>query len=340
MLKTKILEAWAILRILTFKRIVNALKTLYIYVYGLLSKKVIIHHQPMALSIEPTSICNLKCPECPTGTNNLKRPRGKMPLEKFKQIIDQLPEELMYLNLYVQGEPTMHPNFSEMVSLANQQKLYTSTSTNGHFITPQLAYKLVEAGLTRMIFSVDGTTQSTYEKYRNRGSLSKVKDGIKNLAEAKKKLKKNYPLIVVQFLVFEHNQHQIKDIKKLSKELFADKLELKTAQFNNYDNTPVKPPTLVKFSRYEDTHQLKLKGKLYNKCWRQWHSSVITWDGKMSPCCFDKDATHQFGNISTSNFSEIWKSNNSFKFKYEIFINKKSLEICKNCPESRKLLSL
>ncbi|MCU4163920.1 radical SAM/SPASM domain-containing protein [Carboxylicivirga caseinilyticus] len=339
MVRIKILEAWAILRVLNFKRIANAFKTILNYYLTQITKYAIIKHQPLALSIEPTSICNLKCPECPTGTNTLLRPRGKISLVEYKKIIDQLPKELIYLNLYIQGEPTMHPDFPELIQLANNKNLYTSTSTNGHFITPALGKKIVESGLTRIIFSVDGTTQESYEKYRIGGSLHKVIEGIKNITSAKKKLKKRYPLVIIQFLVFKHNQHQLEEIKKIAKDLSVDKLEFKTAQFNNYSDSPVEPPTIERFRRYENTHRLRIKGKMLNKCWRQWHSAVITWNGKVAPCCYDKDAIYLLGDITTNNFSEIWKSKESQLFKTNILQNKKNISMCHNCPEGRSFWS-
>jgi len=337
MFQTKILEVWAIIRILNWKRVANAFKAILFYNWGLFSKKAIIKHQPLALSIEPTSICNLKCPECPTGMNLLSRPRGTIALEEYQRIIRQLPPELMYLNLYIQGEPTMHPNFPDLVKLAHQKNLYTSTSTNGHFITPSMALKIVEAGMTRMIFSIDGTTQKTYAQYRKGGQLSKALDGIKLMIEARKLSGKRYPLIVMQFLVFKHNEHELEDINLLARKLRVDKLEIKTAQFNHYDTTSVAPPKINKFNRYEKNHQLKLKGKILNKCWRQWHSAVITWDGKVSQCCYDKDARHLLGNLNNTDFKNTWLSTDNMHFKKTIFSNKDRINICHNCPEGRSI---
>ena len=317
----------------------NALKAMLFYTLSRVLKKAIIKHQPFAISIEPTSICNLKCPECPTGTNTLKRPRGKISLTEYQNILNQLPKELTYLNLYIQGEPTMHPDFPEMIKLAKQKKLYTSTSTNGHFITPNLAHKIVQAGLTRIIFSIDGTTQDSYDKYRTGGQLSKAINGFINIAEAKVNLQKHYPIVIFQFLVFEHNEHQLKAAKKMASELSANKIEFKTSQFNNYKHTNVAPPTLNKFRRYEDSYQLKLKGKLHNACWRQWHSTVITWDGKVAPCCYDKDADYELGNIQSNTFPKIWKSDNNQRFKSVILSHKNSISICQNCPEGRRFWS-
>ena len=46
---------------------------------------------------------------------------------------------------------------------------------------------------------------------------------------------------------------------------------------------------------------------MQNHCWRLWHSPVITWDGLVVPCCFDKDAKHRMGDLKNKSFKEIWK---------------------------------
>ncbi|WP_430823454.1 radical SAM/SPASM domain-containing protein [Carboxylicivirga sp. N1Y90] len=292
----------------------------------------------MAVSIEPTSICNLKCPECPTGAGVLNRPRGQMELKQYEVLLGQLGPQLMYLNLYVQGEPMMHPQFAEMVLLARKQGYYTSCSTNGHFLSSGVAEKLVEADMTRLIFSVDGLTQDSYQKYRVGGDLSKVIDSIKNVVEAKRRKKRRFPIVVMQFLVFEHNEHELDGIRQLAKSLDVDKLELKSAQFNSFAQGGVKPPVNNSLNRYVEGQSKVVKGSLRNHCWRQWHSAVITWNGALSPCCFDKDATHAFGNVFDTDFQTLNKSEISFDFKDLIINDKKAIAMCLNCTEGRSFL--
>ncbi len=334
-LRTRTLEISAILRILNRRRVANLFTTILYYYIGRIKGKANFNHQPFAISIEPTSICNLKCSECPTGINDLKRARGNITLAEFKRVISMLPKELMYLNLYIQGEPTMHPQFAEMVECASQKKLYTSTSTNGHFITPGIASNIVKAGLTRIIFSIDGVTQKSYEQYRRGGKLDKAIEGLSNIVNAKKEQNTDFPIVIMQFLVFQHNENEIYEAKSLAKQLGVDKLEIKTAQFNNYKNTTVNPPLNNKYSRYEQKHQNKLKGKMLNTCWRQWHSAVITWDGQITQCCYDKDAEYAYANLRNISFNEAWNNKQNRNFKQAILSDKASFKMCHNCPEGR-----
>jgi radical SAM protein with 4Fe4S-binding SPASM domain len=88
------------------------------------------------------------------------------------------------------------------------------------------------------------------------------------------------------------------------------------------------------YSRYKkDEDNYQFKNKLLNHCWRLWHSCVITWDGKVVPCCFDKDGTYQLGNLGEKSFNDIWQSDNYKQFRAQILKGRQYIEICKNCSE-------
>jgi MoaA/NifB/PqqE/SkfB family radical SAM enzyme len=171
---------------------------------------------PMTVSIEPTTACNLRCPECPSGLRAFTRPTGNLKEDFFRKTIDELHKDLTYLIFYFQGEPYINPNFLDMVKYARDKGIYTITSTNGHFLNKKNAAKTIEAGLDRLIISVDGTTQETYESYRKAGKLEAVLQGAKNVVEAKKAAGSKTPHIIFQFLVVRHKEHQIQEIVRFA----------------------------------------------------------------------------------------------------------------------------
>ncbi|MEN8226312.1 MAG: radical SAM protein, partial [Bacteroidota bacterium] len=197
---------------------------------------------PASLSTEPTTSCNLRCPECPSGLRQFTRPAGQMPEEDFKNIIDQLKDRLAYLLLYFQGEPFLNPDIFKMIRYASKNRIYTTSSTNGHYLEDDNARNIVASGLDRLIISMDGTDQYTYERYRRGGELDRVTDGIQSLVRWKKQLRSSRPYIILQFLVLKTNEHQIPAMKKLAKELQVDRLEFKSAQIydleQNHDLIP------------------------------------------------------------------------------------------------------
>lgn len=262
-----------------------------------------------------------------------------MPL--FENILNQVHKKAFYLNLYFQGEPYLHPGFFEMVAMAKTQNLYTSTSTNAHYLNEENAKRTVSSGLDRLIISIDGTEQATYEQYRVGGQLDKVMEGARNLVKARKELKSNAPAIYFQFLVVRPNEHQVNDIKTLANDMGLDGVIIKTAQLSDYENGhPLMPENQI-YSRYRRTPdgKYKLKNKLKNHCWRIWHSSVITWDGQVVPCCFDKDAGHSMGNMADMDLKTIWKNAAYQSFREAVLTARSSIDICINCTEGTKVFA-
>lgn len=260
---------------------------------------------------------------------------GMMTMELYQRVVDELGPGLFYLILYFQGEPFLNPLFFDMVEYAKRKRIYTATSTNAHFLNDKLAEKTVRSGLDRIIISLDGTDQETYEKYRVGGKLDTVIEGIRTLVKWKKKLRSPTPYIVLQFIVFKTNEHQAGDVKKLAKDTGVDKLELKTAQVYDYEEGNELIPENEKYSRYRKTETGKyiIDNSLMNHCFRMWRGSVITWDGLVVPCCFDKDATHRLGDLKKESFREIWNSKTYLDFRKQVFSNRAEIDICRNCTE-------
>lgn len=317
----------------------NAFKVWISYHISKSQKKSISWGFPISMSIEPTTSCNLRCPECPSGLREFTRPIGMLEPAFFKKTIDEVYKELIYLTFYFQGEPYLNPNFLEMVKYASDKGIYTSTSTNAHYLSKEQAKKTVESKLERLIISIDGTTQETYEQYRIGGILSKVIEGTKNIIEAKQKLKSSTPHIVFQFLVVKPNEHQLNDVKQLAKELGVDEVVFKTAQVYDFENGNPLIPENIKYSRYKKNADgtYSIKNKLLNQCWRMWSGCVVTWDGVVVPCCFDKDAKHPLGDLKKQSFKELWKSLKYQGFRQSILKSREEIDICKNCSEGTKV---
>lgn len=290
---------------------------------------------PFSLSFEPTTACNLRCPECPSGLRSFTRPTGNLKQDLFRRVIDELSLDLWALTFYFQGEPYINPGFLEMAAYASEKGLYTSTSTNAHFLDDAKAEATVRSGLSRLIISIDGTTQETYSAYRREGSLEKVIEGVRRIVEWKRKLKSATPHVVFQFLVVKPNEHQIPEVRALARIVGADELWLKTAQiYDPKDDHPLIPQQ-QKYSRYRRNTDgsWSVKNSMQDNCWKMWHSCVITWDGRVVPCCFDKDAHHVLGDLKQKSFGEIWNSDAYNAFRSTLFKSRNAIEMCRNCSE-------
>ena len=298
---------------------------------------------PFSISFEPTTACNLRCPECPSGLRSFTRPTGNLKTDLFQRVMDELAPDLWALTFYFQGEPYINPGFLDMVRIASDKGLYTNTSTNAHFLTEEKAEATVRSGLSRLIISLDGTDQETYSAYRREGELAKVIEGAERIVKWKKKLKSLTPHVVFQFLVVKPNEHQIPEARALAKKIGVDDLWLKTAQiYEPKDDHPL-IPTQDKYARYRrnasgvwEVKRLRpgsAGNKLEDNCWKMWHSCVITWDGRVVPCCFDKDAHHVLGDLRTHSFRELWNSDAYNDFRRTLLKSRSSIEMCRNCSE-------
>ena len=321
------------------RRLWNAVKVYLSFHLTRRLKKPIQWGLPFSVAIEPTTACNLRCPECPSGLRSFSRPTGNLKQDFFKKMIDELHKEVFYLTFYFQGEPYINPDFLEMVKYAHKKRIYTATSTNGHFLNEENAKLTVESGLDRLIISIDGSTQETYESYRKAGKLANVIQGAKNIVKWKKELKSKTPHIIFQFLVVKPNEHQIPEVYELAKEIGVDEVKLKTAQIYDFEQGNPLIPTIDKYSRYakkaDGTYQIK--NELLNHCWKLWHSCVITWDGTVVPCCFDKDAKYQLGDLKELSFRQVWQGQAYKNFRAELLKGRDQIDICTNCTEGCKV---
>ena len=116
-------------------------------------------------------------------------------------------------------------------------------------------------------------------------------------------------------------------------------------QISSVENAKKYLPKNEKYSRYKflestpsgDDQKIKIKNKLKDHCFALWRTSVITWDGRVVPCCFDKDANYEFGKLNGRSFKEIWLSENYQRFRTSILSNRKEIDICRNCTEGLKV---
>lgn len=322
-------------KLLTLKKIWNLLKVETSMILTSLFKKPVVCGIPYTISIEPTWLCNLRCPECPTGSGMIKRENENMDLRLYRKFIDEIKTTTLHLFLYFQGEPFMSRDIFGMIKYASDRKIFTIISTNGQFLDNEMNQKIIQSGLNRLIISVDGADQETYEKYRAGGDLNRILEGTKNLTELKKAGKKRTPEIIFQFLVFRNNETQISSIKKLGRISGANRIWIKSAQIIHPDKIKETIPINPEYSRYffDEEGKIKIKSRLKNKCRRLWRTCVITTDGHVLPCCFDKEGKYIMGKLQDTKLSEIWHGQKYFKFRTEILNNRREIDICRNCTE-------
>lgn len=328
-------DCFNFLKKLTFRKIVNYLILRTSCYLSFLLRRPVVFGYPAVATVEPTNRCNLKCVECPAGIGSMKRSRGNLDFSLFRNLIDELSPCLSYLMLYFQGEPFLHPQLEELIGYAASKKIYTSVSTNGHFLSNRNAKKLIGSGLDRIIISLDGTDQESYSIYRKGGDFNEVMHGIVNLVRIKKEMHSRLPMIILQFLVMRHNEHQVEEVKKFGKRLGVDRTVIKSLQIYDFINNLDLLPSVSRYSRYtvHKNGEVIIKNRLRNRCRRLWHTMVILHDGSIVPCCFDKDAQFILGKYPERSLHDIWNGKEAVQFRQKILNARKNIKMCCNCTE-------
>ena len=315
------------------KPIVNYLKILLAFYVSRFTGKIITGPYPFAYSAEVSSRCNLNCPECIIGMGKIKRKKDYLDSTVFEKLLNETSGQGFYVNLYFQGEPFLNQNIFEYILKAKAKKFYTVISTNAHFLNEENNKKIIDSKLDRLLVSVDGITRETYTCYRKNGQFNKVISGIKNLAQQKNIKKASHPLIVLQFLVHRKNEHELRDLKSFAKNLGVDMVQIKTMQFNSYESIEKFLPLNEKYRRYKkgDDGVWRVKVITRGACFRIWSQVVVTSDGNIVPCCYDKIPEHVLGNINEQTLTEIWKSEKFDLVRKSLLSNKNTPKICRNC---------
>jgi radical SAM protein with 4Fe4S-binding SPASM domain len=317
----------------SYLKYINGLSAAYFFLQSTVTKRAVVSGMPPALSIELTNYCNLRCPECNSGSGAMTRSRGYMDYGLFKKILSELKPWLLYLNLYFQGESMMHPDFFKM--LRKCEGINSTLSTNGHYINESDAEQIVRSGLSRLIICIDGLDNETYNIYRKNGNLTRVMEAISHISRARQK-KGSSMVLELQFLVNRFNEHQIPGMQQLAARMDA-KLRLKSMQVISSGSHSNWMPGNRKYRRYEPgLKDYEIKNSFPDRCARLWFNPVITWDGRVVPCCFDKDAEHVMGNMNEESFADIWNGPKFRIFRRLILTDRSTVDICRNCTAGMK----
>ncbi|MBR9973941.1 MAG: SPASM domain-containing protein [Bacteroidetes bacterium] len=327
-----------LVRCVTPRRIGNLLAVMLSYRLSLLLRRSVVWGRPYTLTIEPTNRCNLKCPECPSGNGDMVRPLGLLDFDRFRAIVDEVHGEVFYLQLFFQGEPFINNRLVDMIAYARAKRMYVSISTNAHFLRREVVDALLDAGLDRLIVSLDGLTQEVYEEYRVGGSLAKVHEALALLDETRRRFgRRARTEVTLQFLVTRQNESQIPELRGLAQKHNAG-VALKTMQVYSLESAERFLPRDERYSRYHVVDgELRPKSALRDRCVRLWERSVITWEGVVVPCCFDKNAEYPLGRLDGRDFADVWQSEEYHAFRLRVLQGRRDIPMCRNCTEGLKI---
>lgn len=296
--------------------------------------------KPYWLVVDPSSACDLRCPFCPTGKGKGTRPAAMMSFEHFKAVVDELGPTALQVEFMNWGEPTLNKELPRMVAYAKSFGLGTRLSSHMNRMTPEMASALVDSGLDVVIVSVDGASPETYAKYRVGGDYDAVLRNIKGLVAARAARGSSTPRIDWQFLVFRHNEHEIKIAEAVARFVGADRFGASPAAIPDPDWMPVgegrslypapKPDGTNDLLRPEDLERTRAAGTPL--CVWPWLGTVVNANGSVSPCCAIEDEAQDYGDVAGGH-AAVWNGPDMVAARSFLTGGRPSREnACVKCP--------
>ena len=317
--------------VLTRSRVSNAFRCYFNYALSRLGL-VRNSHLPLFVSVEPAAVCQLRCPECPVGRESKvesRKSKAIMPLEVWHRVLAEIRDTALIVQFYFQGEPLLNKDLPQMIKEAHEAGLYTIVSTNAQAMTEYIAEQLVTAGLDRIIVSMDGLSDESYNAYRVGGNLIQCIHALSFLRKAKEE-HGGRTTIELQVLRLKTNEHEWNAFRSAYKRLGADRLVFKTAQLYDYTHGHPLMPSDKRYSRYVlGKDGIYHRRPLSKGCLRVWTGAVVTTTGEVIPCCYDKAHAHAYGNIMVSSLKDLFGNEKATAFR-KAALNEQP-QICQEC---------
>jgi hypothetical protein len=186
---------------------------------------------PGRMFIECTAACNISCTEaCCAPETGITRTRqaGMLDFELFRRVIDETGPSLGRIDFFNYGEAFLHKRAIEMCEYIKSRHphIYLYTSTNGLAFSEAQARRLVHSGIDEVTFSIDGATQPSYEKYRQRGKLDVALTNLAAMADEKRRSSRDLPFLNWRYILFKWNdsEEEMNLARQRAAELGADRL--------------------------------------------------------------------------------------------------------------------
>lgn len=286
------------------------------------------------IRLEASSMCQLRCPCCPTGVRSTKNEEvgwGCLRFENFKEFVRK-NTKIKRIELSNWGEIFLNPDLKKIISYAFKKNIHL-TAGNGvnlNNLSESMIKHLVRCEFRQLNVSIDGASDETYAKYRKGGNFNRVIDNIKLINKYKKSYKSKFPKLHWQFIVFGHNEHELPKAKKMAKQLgmdFKSKMNWEPSYSRTKNKEFVHKETSLKVKSQKGKTPIYLK-----PCNQLWISPQINWDGKLLGCCSNRRVS--FGNVFEKGLDACLNSED-YVYTKKMLLGKamvKKNTACYRCP--------
>jgi MoaA/NifB/PqqE/SkfB family radical SAM enzyme len=292
---------------------------------------------PLHMQFELTNYCNLKCPVCPTGIGAVERKKQNMTADLFRKIVDQVGPYLLTGSLWAWGEPLLHPEIDHILETASGYPFVKFLSTNGQNLNSERVIQaLIHYPPTFLIVALDGLTDETNRRFRKGARLSPALEGVRRIAELKKKLNRTLPVLHMRFMVMKHNEFQVPELERFAREHCFDFLTVRTLSIIDTDTPDDIHRHFIPNSREMRAYAYK-DGKRIERddyyCLEPFWFPTVFADGTLVACEQDYNASLSFGKLSDAvSFRDLWYSDVSRKIRRRIRDCPQEVSFCNHCP--------
>lgn len=305
-------------RLLTLKRVLNYARNRLEY----RRKSIRLKSLPPKAIFDLANVCNLRCPLCATGAGILKQRQMFMSYETFSRVFPQMADKVLFINLYNWGESFLNPAIFPIIEAIHETGVLSHVHSNMN-LKPEVVDRIAESNLTTLVMSVDGAQDHTYGAYRKKGDFQVVLQNIRRLMKRRRELGKKFPEVIWKFIVHKHNEDDIDAAHELAKEVGVDKIQFTPiwADLQPGASDPRQDEWAEEWlpvKRTEFAFETRKIPVFDQACQFLWMDPVINSDGSVAPCCFVSDAKHNFGDLNTHTFEEIW-NNDLYRYSRSLF---------------------
>jgi len=298
--------------------------------------------RPYVYTVDTGNLCNLRCPLCPTGAQNLQRKQHMMTHATFSRVLEKISPWAIEVILHNWGEPFLNPDIIRIIQSARAASVGTTISSHLNLVHrgDDFLHDVVDAGLDHLTVSLDGTSQDVYGIYRRNGNYEKVMHNLSVILDRKRKTKSSTPVVEWQFLVMKHNEHQMDEARQMAEKLGVDRIRFTSAglPFDELDNQALAAEWLSEHPDYQAYNPKKIREQGYmfdERCFYLYRGMTVNPGGEVSPCCVVYHAHYDFGNLLDSSLEDVW-NNRQYKASRALFSRKPAEQrgdtVCEMCP--------
>lgn len=307
---------------------------------------------PEHIVMDISSVCQLRCPFCPTGVRDMSLKRGFVDTAEFVRRLSMFPR-LRSVSLFNWGEPFLNPDVLAIIRAAHDRGVRTDIDSNFSLkLSDAYLEGIIDSGLDVLRVSIDGASQKTYAAYRRNGDFSLAYGNMKRLRRMQRERGAATPVIYWKFLVHKKNEHEIDTAKRMAADIGVNIL-FDMFQFSEdlVDVRVTRTPLAKLLAAWLPTDPSRRAPHLtrgvpkapFNTrpCPWLFSSLVVHTDGSILPCCYVASKKSAMGSVADQPIDEIWYAK-KYAYARSLFTGvrvPREPVVCERCPVYRRRMA-